>query len=226
MQTNHWVRNLVQVVSRVNQSKHRCRHKISPRSRIGVESLETRQVMTASIPVLADIDTNVQDVLIAARPVVAPLAVHQGETLQRVGVLAAPGPTHRSTLPSASAMTAELGSAKTVKASPVYVYSAVTIKNTTNITVNYSYNWNGNRPSKFSLSPGTQRVHYISSLNRTGTIKFDKSFASGYQEQAYSLPAQNITRPGGFYLVEPTPGVSEGRRYYFQRVSNGIQLYK
>ena len=114
-----------------------------------------------------------------------------------------------------------------VKAAAVssYQFTAVTIKNSSTATLTYNFRWGNGATTNYSLPPGLQRVHYIRSLNQVATITYDKSFATGFQEQHYTLAGKNIVRLAGFYLVEPTPTVAEGRLYTFKGVPNGVQLY-
>lgn len=106
-----------------------------------------------------------------------------------------------------------------------YQYTAVTIKNSYSGTLNYSFRWGNGTSTNYSLPAGQQRVHYIRALNQVATIAYDKSFASGVQEQRYTLAGRNIVRGSGFYLVEPTPSVGEGKLYTLKGVFNGVQLY-
>ena len=110
-------------------------------------------------------------------------------------------------------------------AQSTFQYTAITIRNSTKGTVNYSFWWGNGTSTKYALTPGQSRVNYISALNRAATISYDKSFAPGIQEQRYVLAGKNISRCAGFYLVEPTPTVGEGKLYTFKSVSNGVQLY-
>lgn len=110
-------------------------------------------------------------------------------------------------------------------AAAAHQYTAITIRNNTTGTVNYSYRWTNGTWKSFSLAPGQSRVHFIRSLSRTAQLSYDRSFASGIQEQRYTLTGNNIVRPDAFYLREATPGISEGRLYTFGRVTGGIQLY-
>ena len=111
------------------------------------------------------------------------------------------------------------------QATSSYQYTAITLKNSTKSTVNYSFQWSNGSWTNYSLAANQQRVHYIRALNQSATISFDKSFAAGVQEQRYSLAGRNIVRSSGYYLVEPTPTVGEGKLYTFKSVSNGVQLY-
>lgn len=106
-----------------------------------------------------------------------------------------------------------------------YQYTAITIKNSTNLRLNYSFRWNNGSWTNYGLTAGQQRVHYIRALNLAAAIAYDKSFSPGVQNQQYSLTGRNIVRQPGFYLVEPTPSVGEGKLYTFKRVTNGVQLY-
>jgi hypothetical protein len=106
-----------------------------------------------------------------------------------------------------------------------YQYTAITITNSSTARITYNFQWGNGTWTSYTLTPGQQRVHYISALNQTATISYDKSFAPGLQEQRYKLAGNNVTFPPGFYLVQPTPSFSSGRAYTFKGVPNGVQLY-
>jgi hypothetical protein len=165
------------------------------------------------------------------RPVLADLEGRVMADAKSVGALAGALVGHAVTrpVPVEIARPSSVGLSVTLapRASAVssFQYTAVTIKNGTNGTVNYSFRWGNGVWTKYALTGGQQRVHYIRALNQVAAIDFDKSFATGVQHQQYSLPGKNIVRGRGLYLVEPTPSVGEGKLYTFRGVSNGVQLY-
>ena len=225
---NSWMQILTDAVGINTRNQTRRRQKATVAVAAEMEMLEDRQVMTASpLNIAAAVITHVDhspktganlvnaNATSNANANVTQAAIADDADATQVGHVA-------QARHDGHGKASQVARIKSV--SP-FVYTAVTLKNTTNSTVNYSFNWNGTAVKSFSLSPGQQRVHYISALNKTGTISFDKSFSSGYQKQTYSLPGRNITRAPGFYLVEPTPSVGEGRLYTFKSVPNGVQLY-
>jgi len=167
-----------------------------------MESLERREVPAVFAGLAASLPSP-----LATQPV----AFH-------VGQVSVASPTAVAAAPMAVA-------AAPMAATSAFQYTAVTIKNSTNGTVNYSFEWGNGAWTKYSLSPGQLRVHYIRALKQVATISYDKSFAPGIQEQRYTLAGKSITRTPGFYLVEPTPTIGEGQLYTFKGVFNGVQLY-
>lgn len=101
-------------------------------------------------------------------------------------------------------------------------YSVVTLKNTTTATIGMKFSWDGVHWSSHTLTPGQTWFYWTAKPNVTGQISFDKSFATGYQEQKYSLPSKNFVG-GGF--ADIMPQASNGKIYTFKGVLNGVQLY-
>jgi hypothetical protein len=105
------------------------------------------------------------------------------------------------------------------------VYSAVTLRNTTNATIAYKISWPGVASKSYTLMAGKSRVHWIDDPNITAKITYDKSFAAGYQSQTYSLPSRNYVGGGFAGLL---PQIKHGMPYVFKYTAakTGVQLFK
>ena len=147
-----------------------------------------------------------------------------GALIAPVGPAAVARPVPVEVAPLSMAGQVSLAVARPSATSP-FQYSAITIINRSTAKITYNFEWGNGAWTSYTLTPGQERVHYISALNQTATISYDKVFSPGYQVQQYKLPGNNVTIPAGLYLVQPTPSVSSGRAYTFKNVSNGVQLY-
>ncbi len=105
------------------------------------------------------------------------------------------------------------------------LYSAVTLRNTTNATIAYSFYWPGAGWKSYTLGPHQSRVHYIDSANLTAQISYDRSFAAGYQDQRYNLPSENFVG-GGFAGLTPQVGNGSVYSFYYTQNHSGVQLYR
>ncbi|MEI8376088.1 MAG: hypothetical protein WCJ35_24985 [Planctomycetota bacterium] len=173
----------------------------------GFEALESRTVMSASpVAALARLPSpnNLVVPTAALTATAAPLAAASSASVTRASVSA-----------GVALHTASAG----------WQYTAFSVVNNSTATVAYSIKWGNGSWTKFTLVPHSTRTHYIQTPNQTATISYDKSFASGYQEQQYRLTGTNITFPPGFYLVAPTPAFGAGKHYTFGNISGGVRLY-
>lgn len=100
-------------------------------------------------------------------------------------------------------------------------YSVVVIRNSSDRAVSYRIDWGGTT-TWTTVQPGKERVHWIQLPNRVAHILYDKSFAAGFQEQKYNLPANNFATTSG-----KAPPASAGKVYSFfvRPDGSGIQLY-
>ena len=108
--------------------------------------------------------------------------------------------------------------------SAVTIYSVVTIRNETNNIIYYSLQWPGSNSTDFSVAPYSSRIHWGTGENVTPTIKYDWSFAPGYQEQSYSLTSRDFAG-GGSTGLTPSRN-TDGMQYYFtlNSTETGLEL--
>jgi len=149
--------------------------------------------------------------LLSAAPTLlkpAPLAAAQARVLTADPVLIDYGPHVRSTMSAATT-----------------VYSTVTIRNQTASPVNYYLMWPGGSWQAFTVAANSSRIHWMAGQNLTAKISFDRSFASGYQEQTYNLTTRDFAG-GGWSGLKPSHN-ADGMQYCFTRNGNnsGLNFY-
>lgn len=136
------------------------------------------------------------------------------------------GPVGVTTTAGGAAAGVTVGGSQGVRAnSLVGMVAALSIKNTTTNVINYQLRWsNSGAWVSYSLNPGVTRSHSIAtSWNGTTTgrpsVRFDKSFNPGFQEQIYALSTKIEVEHArdNFYL---------GKEYLFKRTANGVDLYQ
>src|SRR5262249_55523871 len=112
----------------------------------------------------------------------------------------------------------------TAMAASMSVYSTVTIRNQTASPVNYYIMWPGGSWQLFTVAANSSRIHWMAGQGLTAKISFDRSFASGYQEQTYNLTTRDFC--GGWSNPKPSHN-ADGMQYYFTRNSanNGLNCF-
>jgi hypothetical protein len=107
----------------------------------------------------------------------------------------------------------------------VGVDGALTIRNPTTAKVAYSLRWSatGNWTT-YTLNANRRRLHVTDSGcgqdQLTHQIRFDSSFAPGYQAKSYNLDYQNLTSGSASAASNP------GTLFLFKKVGNGVDLYR
>lgn len=138
------------------------------KAHLGIESLETRDLMSAG----ALLPT-------AALPKPAPVT----------GAVVAKATTAAPTVSFGAAMTASAVSPRTI-------VSVVTIRNSTPYAVTYQIMWPGHSWQSGSLQPNHYMVYWMDGSEAKPTIRFDGSYAAGYQEQRLTLPSKPFVKGG------------------------------
>lgn len=107
----------------------------------------------------------------------------------------------------------------------VGVDGVVTIRNSTTATISYKIRWSSTEAFKtYTLKPKIRRTH--STNNGCGEdalfpqISFDQSFSKGFQAKNYNLTYASLISGAA------SPSKNPGATYYFEKVTNGIELYR
>ena len=91
--------------------------------------------------------------------------------------------------------------------------SAVSITNTTDKPLTYTFNWDGRQAETFELSQGSTRRHWIQRLDATSHISFSQN------------GAQTRYRLTGFLTANYPPATEDTRNYRFVERNNAIDLF-
>jgi hypothetical protein len=134
-------------------------------------------------------------------------------------------PTQVANLPAGALISPTISATRIAGFDEIIVYSAVTLKNNSKATIAYKISWPGVAEKSYTLKPGQSRVHWLDRSNTTARITYDKSFATGYQAQKYSLPSRDFVGGGFAGLL---PKTKDGALYVFKYNSahTGVQLYR
>jgi hypothetical protein len=108
----------------------------------------------------------------------------------------------------------------------MYTVSVVAIQNKTSSPVTYQIMWPGAGWKSFTVQPGKTMLHWYEGTGLKATIRYDKSFQTGYQEQRYALATKDFLA-GGFAGFTPKKA-THGEGYYFTRNSGntGLLMYR
>jgi hypothetical protein len=167
-----------------------------------VESLQVRELLSANVLAAGlHLPTDAAHAALTA----APMAVDYGSAL-------------KSTAPSHVAQAA-IGFDQT------YTVSVVTIQNRTANTVNFQLQWPGTAWYSYSLKPGETRLYWITGSQKSALIRYDCSYAPGYQEQSWTLTSKSFAA-GGFADLTPSRA-TDGQQYYFttNAANTGLSFY-
>jgi hypothetical protein len=169
---------------------------LSLRARPQIEALERRELLDAKLPALNAVALATAQTRVMTS---SPMQIDYGTALH------APGATPTATMTT--------------------IYSTVTIRNQTPSRVSYYISWPGSQQQLFTVEANSSMIHWMTGSNVAATISFDKSFATGYQDQTYNLTTRDFAG-GGALSLRPSRN-TDGMQYYFTRNSTntGLNLY-
>lgn len=169
----------------------------SRRARLGIETLEDRQLMTtgvATLPIVPPMSVqtaSLQPALLAPTVQKTTTALPAPIASSQPGILAT-----TVQKPSAPMTTAAAPQLASTAVSSRVVQSVITIRNMNNFSVTYYIQWPGYGWQSYSIGPIQYRLHYLAKSGARPLISFDNNFAAGYQEQRYALPSKAFVTGG------------------------------